>query len=292
MQKVMFVCTGNTCRSPMAEGMFRAYLNEMQMGFISVQSAGLAASCGSPPTDNAVWAAHQFGADIASHRSRALTAYDFTDETYFICMTDAHAALLRSYAPAARIQVLDIADPFMGDTDVYLACASAIRAKLPTVFRFVFGFDRISRLQRQDVDGVLQIETACFSHPWTLEGITQELENPTARFFTARKDDAPIGYIGANNIAGEVYITNLAVLSDYRKQGIGALLLSVLLEQAAYEHAQFVTLEVRESNLPAISLYEKYGFSAVGRRNRFYRDPPEDALLYTKFLYNGNEGSQ
>ncbi|MGN0559754.1 MAG: low molecular weight phosphatase family protein, partial [Candidatus Fimenecus sp.] len=54
MKTVYFICTGNTCRSPMAEGLFRLYLHNMHMDFIRVKSAGLAARCGDPPTENAV----------------------------------------------------------------------------------------------------------------------------------------------------------------------------------------------------------------------------------------------
>lgn len=292
MKSVYFICTGNTCRSPMAEGLFRLYLRKMHMEFITVKSAGLAACCGDPPTENAVKAANALGADISAHRAHTLTPYDFTDNAYFVCMTESHAAVLREYVPKERLTVLGVPDPFMGDETVYLACAKAICGKLPTVFRFVFGVDAIVKMQAEQVEGIARIEKECFAHPWTEQGICEELENPTARFFAAIKDGDVIGYIGANNIAGEVYITNVAVLPAYRKQGIGALLLSVLLSVSERENAQFVSLEVRESNQAAISLYEKFGFAAVGRRKSFYRDPEEDALIYTKYSTQRNEDAK
>lgn len=273
----------------MAEGLFRLYLQNRHMDFVTVKSAGLAAACGMPPSDNAVSAAKALGADISAHRSKALTPYDFTDDAYFVCMTAEHEAVLRQYVPREHILVLNVPDPFMGDEYVYRFCAESIQEKLPSIFRFVFGIDTIKPMQTEDVKGISYIENACFAHPWTEENLTEELNNPTARFFVAVKDGTAVGYIGANNIADEVYITNVAVLPVYRKQGIGELLLQVLLNDSEKDNADFVTLEVRESNEPAIALYEKYGFQPVGKRKNFYRDPQEDAAIYTKYFTERKE---
>ena len=88
MKNVYFICTGNTCRSPMAEGLFCAELEKQGLSSLcSVKSAGLAATVGAPPSDNAVSAAKKYGADISAHRSNALSQYDLSEENYYICMS-------------------------------------------------------------------------------------------------------------------------------------------------------------------------------------------------------------
>ncbi len=128
------------------------------------------------------------------------------------------------------------------------------------------------------------IERECFSTPWTEKGLYDELSNPNARFYVAIVGGAVAGYIGAHNIIGEVYITNVAVNSTFRRKGVAENLVKYLISVSEAENADFVTLEVRESNLPARSLYEKMGFDVVGNRKDFYEQPRENAILMTKNL--------
>jgi ribosomal-protein-alanine N-acetyltransferase len=78
------------------------------------------------------------------------------------------------------------------------------------------------------------------------------------------------------------YINNVAVDESYRRQGIADELLLSLEEFCLSRQAESMTLEVRESNLPAISLYEKHGYQMEGCRKNFYRDPTENGLIMTK----------
>ncbi len=128
------------------------------------------------------------------------------------------------------------------------------------------------------------IEKECFSTPWTEKGLYDELSNPHARFYVAIVGGAVAGYIGAHNIVGEVYITNVAVSNTFRRKGVAESLVGHLLSVSETENADFVTLEVRESNLPARSLYEKMDFEVVGNRKDFYEQPRENAILMTKKL--------
>lgn len=142
----------------------------------------------------------------------------------------------------------------------------------------------IVKMAECHIKEIAEIEKLCFSTPWTENGLREELSNSYARFFVALSGGAVAGYIGAHNIVGEVYITNVAVSPDFRRKGVAQGLVSFLLDFSEAENADFVTLEVRESNEAAQSLYKKAGFQVVGKRKDFYELPKENAVLMTKYL--------
>lgn len=139
----------------------------------------------------------------------------------------------------------------------------------------------IEKMNSSHIPDIAVIEKECFSAPWSEKMLAEELSNPFARFFVCISGENVCGYIGAHNVLGEVYITNVAVLPAYRKQGIGAMLVGFLLAYAKTENADFVTLEVRKSNFSARRLYERMNFKIVGERKNFYENPKEDAILMT-----------
>ncbi|MGN0526073.1 MAG: ribosomal protein S18-alanine N-acetyltransferase [Acutalibacteraceae bacterium] len=142
----------------------------------------------------------------------------------------------------------------------------------------------IVKMSEVHIFEIAELEKISFSTPWTEQGLEEELKNPLARFFVAQNNGEVLGYIGAHNVLGEVYITNIAVFSEFKRQGIGEKLIETLLNFVKEEKAEFVTLEVRKSNDPAIGLYKKMGFKMVGERKDFYEKPKEDALLMTYYL--------
>ncbi len=141
MKKILFVCTGNTCRSPMAEGIFKKLLSDRKIEGVECSSAGLFAMSGDEACANAIKAAERFGADISAHRSRRITSYILDETDLFVCMTREQAASLSMYVPHERVVVLGngIPDPFGGDIETYMRCANSIRIALEQQFENFVG---------------------------------------------------------------------------------------------------------------------------------------------------------
>lgn len=135
-----------------------------------------------------------------------------------------------------------------------------------------------------DLSVVLQIDRQSFPLPWPERSYRFELsKNPAAHLMVADLDEdgqqAVIGFIGCWIIVDEVHISTLAVHPDHRRQGVGERLLLEMLDHVISKGVETASLEVRESNQAAISLYQKHGFSIEGRKVGYYRDNNEDALL-------------
>src|SRR5438477_1485960 len=149
VKSVLFVCTGNICRSPMAEGFFRRLLGNRKD--IEVASAGVHAVCGQPPSMHAVQVCEQEGIDIRGVRSQPLTAALVDRATHIFAMTGAHletihmlfphgaekAFLLREFEEPGMTVWRDVPDPIGCNRDVYCTCAAKIKNALPTVLAFV-----------------------------------------------------------------------------------------------------------------------------------------------------------
>ncbi len=129
---------------------------------------------------------------------------------------------------------------------------------------------------------IAELEQQCFPDPWSLQSVQNELKNPLSTWLVAESDGTVLGYVGAQTAADESDIMNLAVHPQYRRHALGQKLLSALQQVLTENGSAAITLEVRVSNLPAISLYEKLGFQTVGRRPNYYFHPREDAIIMRK----------
>ena len=140
----------------------------------------------------------------------------------------------------------------------------------------------LRRMTLADASAVHAIEAATFAIPWSLQSFEEEMtRNACARYLVAQTPTGDIiGFAGVWVVIDEGHITNIAVRKDYRGQGIGRLLTAGLMQYAANMGVQYMTLEVRKTNLIAQALYRKLHFIQLGVRKRYYEDNGEDALLY------------
>ena len=147
-------------------------------------------------------------------------------------------------------------------------------------------------MDRSHLDQIAALEKECFSLPWSKEMLEEELYNPQASFIVAEDGEGGVlGYAGLHAVLDEGYIDNVAGEPAARRHGVAGALLDGFC-RFAQEHLAFLTLEVRTSNLPAIKLYEKYGFRKVGVRPNYYRVPKEDAIIMTREFTHGTETAE
>lgn len=142
----------------------------------------------------------------------------------------------------------------------------------------------ICRMGKKHIPAVARLERECFSEPWSEQAVGAELENQQAVVFVAELDGELVGYAGLHFVMDEGYITNIAVASRFRHRGIGRALLQAQKNFCIRRGFSMLTLEVRESNATAIGLYTSEGFSIVGKRRDFYKNPKEDGLIMTCFF--------
>ena len=140
----------------------------------------------------------------------------------------------------------------------------------------------IRLMTASDVALVAALEKCCFSDPWSEKSVASELENQLALWLVAVEGETVVGYVGSQTVMDETDMMNVAVHPDSRRRGIAEMLVTALVEALKQLGSRCLTLEVRASNAPAIALYEKLGFTEIGRRKNYYRNPREDALILRK----------
>lgn len=141
-------------------------------------------------------------------------------------------------------------------------------------------------MREEHLSGVFAIELECFSQPWSLAALQETFRQSYTYFFVAvdKKMSSVAGYIGFYVAAEQGFVLNIAVLPKYRRKGIARRLLGIAVDLAKDKNVESLSLEVRASNVPAITLYGSLGFEKVGVRRFYYSQPEEDAVVMTRFF--------
>ena len=146
----------------------------------------------------------------------------------------------------------------------------------------------IRKMAVEDLEQVVAIDQRSFSLPWPPRSFYFEVtNNPAARCWVADMDGKIIAMLVAWFIVDEIHIATIATHPDFRRQGLGADMLAHTLQFAKEEGAVTSFLEVRESNTAAMGMYQKFGYVETGRREGYYADNGEDAILMTLTMVAG-----
>ena len=276
--KVLFICTGNTCRSPMAH----YYLNSLKLDGVTADSAGLFAD-GGKISENSKAVLSEAGIDAQNHISHTVTLKDINSADRIYCMTPSHlATLLSAGVEKEKLFLLTekgISDPFGQDLKAYRKCRDEIFSAIDALFKN--DSQRAEYLDESNAQEIAFIEKECFSDPWSENSIKESIKGSNT-FIGIRENGKLAGYLSLYESLDEGYINNIAVLKEQRRKGIAKALLKEIIGYAVLKELSFISLEVRVSNLPAINLYHSFGFIEEGRRKNYYKNPTEDAIILTR----------
>ena len=141
---------------------------------------------------------------------------------------------------------------------------------------------KIDKMSLEDLISIKDILTSDFDDFWNYEILKSELESSNSYFFVAKNNlDDIVGFAGIKVILDEADIMNIVVKKDFRNKKIGSLLLEHLISYSKNINLKNITLEVNELNIPAIKLYEKFAFSKLGIRKKYYNGE-NDAIIMSK----------
>lgn len=141
---------------------------------------------------------------------------------------------------------------------------------------------KITSMTLTDVITIKNNLISDFDNFWTYQILKEELESENSSYLVARMNNEIVGFAGIKVVLDEADIMNIVVKKNYRNQGIGTLLLESLISLAKRLNLNSLSLEVSEENLPAIHLYQKFGFESLGVRKNYYQD--KNGIIMTKKL--------
>lgn len=273
----------------MAEAVFNKLCKDRNQDMIS-ESAGLCTITGLAMSVNSQEALKSIGIEAQDFKSTSVEDVDMDVYSVFATMTPEHAQVLKGYGISHdKICVLSeatggISDPYGCSVGRYVQCLEEISCEVTKLFEKLSEKTEVMELDISSAKAVAEIDKSTFESPWSLSTIESLTGSDKAVVFGALCDSQLAGYGVLEWVCDEGSLTNIAVDPRFRRRGIAGRIMEEIISKAKSLELAFVTLEVRASNTPAISLYRKFGFEEVGKRPGYYSSPVEDALLMTLYL--------
>lgn len=140
----------------------------------------------------------------------------------------------------------------------------------------------ITEMKLSDLEKIKDVLTTDFDDFWNKKVLEEELSSSSSKYIVAKNDNEIVGFAGLKIVLDEADIMNIVTKKNYRKQGIGSLLLKNLIILCENLGTKTIALEVNENNSNAIGLYLKFGFQHIGVRNNYYKN--ENAIIMKKDL--------
>lgn len=137
----------------------------------------------------------------------------------------------------------------------------------------------IRRMQAGDLEQVAELEKCCFSESWSYRLLEAGLYSDYDIYYVFEQEEKILGYCNLRILAGEGEVQRIAVLPQYRGRGLGRKMMEAMMNISRENQVTAVSLEVRESNTAARSLYESYGFAEEAVRKDYYHEPTENAVI-------------
>ncbi len=288
MKNILFVCSGNTCRSPMAQGIFNKIAKEKGLPFFAT-SCGCATYGGDKASANSVKVCKEIEVDLNAHISRGLTVEAVENAYKIYPLSDSHFHVLKQYFKNKNgiENSLDIFDPFGGDEDVYKKCREEIEEKIDEIFNELLSenYDEnfISFAGENDIKSLVNLGEKYFSDFWNDETLKNYCENSRLILLKSCDENGNVlGYICGRYIYETSEIDRVVVDEKYRGKGFAKSLINEFEKIAKSKNVFEILLEVRASNTPAQKLYEKCGFEKISERKDYYSNPTEDAIIMRK----------
>ena len=142
----------------------------------------------------------------------------------------------------------------------------------------------IRKMARGHIPQVLEIERASYPSPWSVKAFANEMMSASSVNIVAMEAMSVVGFLVAWIVVDQLHVANIAVAGDHRRRGVGGAMMKWLLAEAAQRGCATSTLEVRESNRAARSMYSQLGYRSVSIRKTYYSNPQEDAVVMMKTL--------